>query len=256
MRYIYFHCEGNIFECSGISPHDLSDGVATKVQNLLLLRSELLGNYCIKNFEVIEGHEALAEKFAQPQNGFAVGDLHFVDYAQSGMPERLSEEDIKTLLYASHMRKIPQNPIFETLQNRLFWLSHDDDWYCHLYVKKQEVFFALLAYALRRISHEQQKRPRKRFWHIQKPEIEQITDIVPTMEDAVQRELYRIGGQGVLLSVTESAMSYNVYVLGRFSDMDEMNSCWERGKAVLAAQLRVSANGWTITLVENGGVSS
>ena len=124
--YVYIHSNGdNEFLCSGIGFHEFNAYLVPKLQNIMLLKGDYLGNNCIHNFELFEGQSSIAQLAIKSQNH--LGDFHFIDYSKTGDIAALIAEDIKDILYLSHMHQPANSPFFEALENRFVYLSHDDN---------------------------------------------------------------------------------------------------------------------------------
>lgn len=141
--YLYSVSPGEI-RYSGLSFGEFYRLLPRKFENMLLLKSEVLGTGCVNHFDVVEGSAEIA-RLIQELDRNPMGDFHFVDYAERGAVGKLTEAEIKNLLYLSHMWEPSGAPFFDTLQNRFAYLSHDGGWSCKLYLRDTNKFLAIAA---------------------------------------------------------------------------------------------------------------
>jgi len=99
--YVYIKSDvENEIICSGIRFYEFSNYFEPKIENIILLKGDYLGSKCVRNFELFEGQEQierLAKEMKKPCNHF--GDFHLIDYSENDAVSKLTDEDIKNILY-------------------------------------------------------------------------------------------------------------------------------------------------------------
>jgi hypothetical protein len=133
---------------SGITFHDFIECVPIPIENILLLKSDYIGEKSCHRFELLEGRDDISKFLREGMNNY--GDLCFVDYADTALVGKLAQEQVAELLYLAHMFKPLKPPFYDVLQNRLAYLSHDDGWHCNLYCKDSQIPIFILLNKLKK----------------------------------------------------------------------------------------------------------
>lgn len=249
---IYYHGRGQEFECSGVGFRDFYAGTRGRAGRLLLLKSEFFGDRLVQNFEVLEGGEdtqRLLGEYGGEELRF--GDLHLLDYSDPDGAERLSEEEIKELLYASHTWRIPPQTVLDRLGSRFVRYSHDDDWYCKLHLREPSDFFDMLACSVKTEARRRCEEKRGALRRGLRAGAWLTQEADAGMDAQVKQELYRLGAQGVFIDIEAAHPERDVlespmYVIGVFSDMDEMFLRKPEAAAKPAAVLRFDGRTWSL----------
>lgn len=153
-KKIYIIINENNAEYTGIPFYDFLNALKQPLENILIIKSEYVGEKNYKGFEIIEGNKSI-KQFSQ-ENNFQYGDFCFVDYS-SNTEMQLKDQDIAELLFASHTFRPLGNIAFEGVNNRFLYLSHDNDFYCKLFFQNLSDIVDILSWSIFNIFRE--KRP-------------------------------------------------------------------------------------------------
>ena len=186
---------------SGIDFFEFSMYLPNPIENLLLLKGDYLGNKCIHNFELLEGTEEIAK--LEKEDIYSYGDFVFLDYNATNSVAALSKQQIAEMLYLAHMSTTMQSPFFELLQNRFFYIAHDDGSYCKLYCQNLSDYFTVLNSKISRI--------------IRIPE--------PNYLGIINNQWQKISESGILIDLDEikhknGGIDVKIYSIGEYSNMD------------------------------------
>jgi hypothetical protein len=135
---IYINTVGRVAECSGIGLEAFIKYSGLKIENIMLLKSEDMGNAVAKNFELLNGRQCV-DRFIKNRS-YEYGTLCFTDYSDMKDIERIEDNEISELLFIAHMFRPLNSPFIDAIGNSFIYISHDDDFYCKLYWKEQEYF--------------------------------------------------------------------------------------------------------------------
>ena len=165
-------------------------------------------------FEIFNTPELIGE--LEAENLYACGDFCFVDYADDKFPKRMSEKEIAELLYLGRMFRPLNSAFFDTLDNKLAYLSHDDGWYCKIYSRRTA---DILAAVLGKIAAYAGM-------HAKPGSAEFISALKHSAERGI---IIDMNG----LQKTPSGLSVDAYFAGEFDDMDEVLNKWDslKGKS-------------------------
>lgn len=254
--YLYMYSDGPFeISYSGIGFCDFLDLLDDPIQNILLLKCEEAGEKYVHNFPIAEGKEAIAG-LAQKRSKNGFGDFHFLDYAKPGAVRELTEEEIKNLLYLSHMRKPCGSPFFARLQNRFVYLSHDDGWSCKLYLKDPTEFLTaaagkIEAYLNVAQNNGQSKNALKRL--LRPEQMKTGSGRLPPLDAQTRASLFDHWQDGLWIDLSGAEIGgdggrVNIYLIGRVQDMDDAFSQFERCKTTQAPARRLCFHGaaWTV----------
>ena len=132
-NFLYIKIDKTKAIYTGISFQDFISLQTSPIKNLLLIKSDYIGEHCYNKFEILEGSDEIAQLLHSKD--YKYGDFCFIDYNSHSNLLQLSDNDIADLLFAAHMFRARQKPIFNCLDNRFLYLSHDDTFYCKVYYK-------------------------------------------------------------------------------------------------------------------------
>lgn len=137
--------------------------------------------------------------------------------------------------YLSHFGKPLKSPFFDRINNNFVYLAHDDGWFCKLYCRDMSVFKEIIVNKI--IDSLSTNKRRK---------------IYP-MDEETKNQLLELTGKGLVIDFSKifrdnRSISLNFYVIGHFSDMDEMYNDLERHKhrASLKGYIEPSSKSWKI----------
>ena len=191
---------------SGITFSDFMEYSQAFIKNIILLKGNFLGNKHLKNFEVMEGEEYIAN--LKKEDIYSYGDFCFVDYSLSDCIYQLTNEQVAELLFMAHMYKPLKSPFFKVLSNQFAYLAHDDGYICILYLQNMESFLGVLNSKI--ISAIK---------HITKREVK-------SFDISILKDLMELAEEGLLIDLNEikkkGNISVNAYVVGEYSDMNKV----------------------------------
>jgi hypothetical protein len=235
--YSYVYINDNVsggITYSGIKFHEFYEYLDSKFDNIILLKGDYLGNKRVQNFELLEGREQvelLVKSLKKASNN--PGNFHFMDYSQACAISKLTDEEIKDILYLSHIWKPFNSPFIEVLQNRFAYLAHDDDWYCKLYVRDLEDFLDIVIRKIEKYVecelHSKHRRKDKK--HFQNKErisfLKKLANEIPRIDLLIRQRIFDRRSEGLFIDlngmqIIENAVIVKTYIIGKFSDMDEM----------------------------------
>jgi len=220
---------------SGIKFHEFYKYVEPKIENMALLKGDYLGKKCVNNFELLEGREQIDE-FAEEMRKIPniLGDFNFLDYHNAEAIARLSDEEIKDILFLSHMWHPSANLFFEVLQNRFVYLSHDDDWYCKLYCRNPCEFVQIMLGKIASWA----KLP------------------IPSCSSVIIGQLLQLIASGVFIDLEEmncdkKGADVRIYTIGEYSNIDDVfcNLKNTMNNAIQINNLLCNEEGWEILQV-------
>lgn len=204
--YVKANLKENKFICSGIGLKYFI-GLMQKASNILLIKSDYIGNDVFNNFELVEGPEQI--KIFVQQNESVPGDLCFVDYQSRALLSSIGKKEISEMLYMAHMFEPYNSPFFPELKNSFAYMSHDNSFFCKIYCKKTEdfvkVFFAKLYEKL--------------------PCVKKENDI--TFSECFLKEILTLLEQGILIDTalwqqTNNGISLPVFHVGEILNIDDI----------------------------------
>lgn len=150
-KKMYIVINENSAEYTGIPFKSFFNALKKPLENILIIKSEYVGEKNYKGFEIIEGSNSI-KQFSQ-DNYFRYGDFCFVDYS-SNAEIHLKDQDIAELLFASHTFRLLGNLAFEGLKNRFLYLAHDDGFYCKLFFQNVNDVVDILIWSISNIFQE------------------------------------------------------------------------------------------------------
>lgn len=179
------------------------------------------GNYITNNFnrnwllETANGREEIIDM--SKEDIYGLGNFHWIDYNNEEALNSCTPEEQAEVLYLSHFGKPLRSPFFDRINNNFVYLAHDDGWFCKLYCRDMSVFKEVMANKI--IDSFSANKRRK---------------IYP-MDEATKNQLFELTGKGLLIDFSNifrdsRSIGLNFYVIGHFTDMDEMYNDLERHK--------------------------
>ena len=266
--YIYVCSYGkNEVRYSGIAFHEFQRYIEPKIENMILLKGDYFGkSRIVRNFNLFEGREQINLLADETKaNGHNFGDFHFLDYTEAESVSKLTDEEIKDILYLSHMWRSVRSPFFETLQNRFVYLAHDDDWSCKLYMTDKESIINVIARKIEeytecqingRIGRKCQKNLRNKE---RKAFVKKVGKSVVCISEHLMQRAFENWNDGIFvdlngMQIVKNEVIIKLYLIGRFSDMNEMfdNIQKRKGNPVQIRCLCYGENEWSVhQIVEN-----
>ena len=198
------------------------------------------GNYITNNFnrnwllETANGREEIIDM--SKEDIYGLGNFHWIDYNNEEALNSCTPEEQAEVLYLSHFGKPLRSPFFDRINNNFVYLAHDDGWFCKLYCRDMSVFKEVIANKI--IDSFSTNKRRK---------------IYP-MDEATKNQLFELTGKGLLIDFSKifrdnRSIGLNFYVIGHFTDMDEMYNDLERHKrrASLKGYIEHANKSWKIS---------
>jgi hypothetical protein len=218
---------------TGIEFTEFIEYLPHPIENLMLLMGGsgilLVETGLERGLELFEGRE-LVNKLTKI-DVHNLGNFCFIDYADLGNTNHLSEEQIAELLYLGHMFKPLKYPFFEPLQNRFVYLAHDDGWFCKLYCRNLLDFISVLCGKIAK----------------------SINIPLPCAINTIQERLLREAADGILIDMEETSyenggISVKIYTVGVYEDMDKVLNNFQKLKddAGSISVLYARNNEWTV----------
>ena len=127
--YLKANENDNEYICMGISALDIREALGDRLEHIMLIKSEYLGDDCINNFEILSDAKHVDEVLS----GYRFGDLCFTDYADKTRINKLTDNEIAELLFIGHMHRPINRPFIDTLGNKIIYIGHDNAFWCKLY---------------------------------------------------------------------------------------------------------------------------
>ena len=125
--------------CMGISVCDIWKAIETINSDIILIKSDDLGDECINNFEIIR--EDNIDDFL---SRYCYGDLCFMDCNNKEKISELNDNEIAEMLFIGHMKRPLNSPFIQKIGNRIVYIGHDNDYFCKLYCSNNSDFYDIL----------------------------------------------------------------------------------------------------------------
>ena len=205
--YVNANHETHEFIYTGIEFCEFVKYLQSPMENILLLKSNYIGNNFSNNFELAEGLREI-ETLAKA-NIYNCGNFCFVDYTQPGDIDNLSDAEIAEILYLAHLYKPLKSPFYKVLNNRFAYLAHDDGFFCKLYCQNSDDFLDILDGKIVELTKAIAKRS------------------IQNLSRSLKKDLLRFAGDGMLLDLEDLEMNddeilINIYIIGKHGDMDKV----------------------------------
>ncbi len=230
---IYINITGNVAECSGIGLEAFIKYSGLKIENIMLLKSEDMGNAVAKNFELLNGRQCV-DRFVKNRS-YEYGTLCFTDYSDMKDIERIKDEEISELLFIAHMFRPLHSPFIEAIGNSFIYISHDDDFYCKLYWKEQEYFIRdILENTIRN-------------------DISALLNIdLPVIDNDITDQLVETTANGLFIDFSEAAVDGGmikipIRIIGGIDNYNDMRRVSENG-IIKSLLFNRSKNTWSFSL--------
>lgn len=195
--YMYGDSRENKYIYSGIGFRDFVNSIGEKIEHLLLLKGDFLGDHYINHFEIVDGVNHIGNMINQ--NFYKLGNFAFVDVQSIEAVKNLSPSKIAELLYFAHMFEPMESPFYNELSNQFSYISHDDSYYCKLYCRNQMDILKLIFY-----------------------KIKSIIDLDSQQENNIKNVLLELIEKGVILNIDNDEKNVKLYCVGVYEDMDEL----------------------------------
>lgn len=141
MIYIKINPLKHEYICMGITASDVYRALNT---DIVLIKSDYLGDECINNFEIIR-----SENIDKYLSEYRFGDLCFIDCNNIESVREVTDNEIAQMLFIGHMKRPMNSPFINKLGNSIVYMGHDDDYFCKLYCVSCDVFLDILNMKLR-----------------------------------------------------------------------------------------------------------
>lgn len=214
--YIDFYPEKSHVITSGLGFHAFYDGISSKPKNMLLLSNEFwhakihagIGMEYVDQ----ENFPLLYKEGVQPY-----GDFGWVDYESEASLGEVAPQELAELLYLNHYKEPLHSAFFESLGNRYFYFSHDDDWWTVLYMKNLDDMVPVIEHKMLTAL-----KGRKRS--------------IPRIPPDILKQVYEACKQGAIFDFAQAnfSMGYShvrFYLAGRITNMDDMHRRLDRLRA-------------------------
>lgn len=195
MIYIKTNPLKHEYICMGISASDVYKVLNT---DIVLIKSDYLGDECINNFEIIS-----SENIDKCLSEYRFGDLCFLDCNNRENVRKLNDDEIAQMLFIGHMKRPMNSPFINKLGNSIVYMGHDDDYFCKLYCVSCDIFLDILNMKLRSYTGQ--------YYKISK----NLDCFFKDCADGILIDL-----AGIAESKGKRSMIY--YVIGEFDNMDEI----------------------------------
>ncbi len=139
--YVYLDIEEHEITYTGIRFFEFIKYFNIPIENILLLKSDYIGDKNYKRFELVEGKERI--EFLAQKDIHTYGDFCFIDYSDNKI-ELLTEQQIAELLFLAHMFRPLKSPFFHNLNNNVVYLAHDDGFFTKVYLRNTDTFKSVL----------------------------------------------------------------------------------------------------------------
>ncbi len=186
--------------------------------------------------------------------------ISFLDYWETDALTKLTEEDIKNILYLSHMWQPIDSPFFEVLKNRFTYLAHDDDWYCKLYIRNPNEFLDIVAkkiekYVEQEVNTKGKRKDKKNFRNKDRIIFLKTSGSeIPEINSQIKQRIFEKWREGLYIDLSDMRIAANkiiikTYIIGNFNDMDEMFNNIEQHKqhAAQRHEICLSKKEWMIS---------
>ena len=191
---------------------------SVKIENILITD----GNYIANNFnrdwflETANGYENIMELCKQDIYG--LGNFHWIDYDHETALNNCSPQEKSEVLYLSHFGKPLKTAFFDKIDNKFFYLAHDDGWFCKLFCKEMLVFGDIIENKI-----------------IDSFAIENKKGKIYPMIEAIKNQIFNLTKEGLLIDFSnvytdDECICVNFYTIGHYENMDEMYNNLERNK--------------------------
>lgn len=138
--------------CMGISVYDIWKAIKATNTDIILIKSDELGDECINNFEIIceDNIDSFLSKYRY-------GDLCFMDCNNREKMCELNDNEIAEMLFIGHMNRPLNSPFVKKIGNRIVYIGHDNDYFCKLYCVNNNDFYNVLNIKIQSYIHKKYK---------------------------------------------------------------------------------------------------
>lgn len=138
--------------CMGISVCDIWKAIKTIDTDIVLIKSDDLGDECINNFEII-----YEDNVCDFLSRYCYGDLCFMDCNNKEKMSELNDNEIAEMLFVGHMKRPLNSPFVKKIGNRIVYIGHDNDYFCKLYCANNSDFYNILNIKIQSYIHKKYK---------------------------------------------------------------------------------------------------
>lgn len=231
--YVSSNISSSEYIYSGIEFSEFIKYLKDPIENILLIKSDYMGNENLKGFELILGKKEI--RLLAKEDIYSFGDFCFVDCSNIGGIDKLTDQEIAGLLFLGHMFRPLDTPFLEKMNNRFAYLAHDDGFFCKLYCRERSDFLDILAGKI-----------------IDMLACEEAKDMEGFDED-IKNKLLQFTEDGILFdfcefSPSDANIAINTYLIGKFTDIDHIINNYQEYKANASSVKQLLYNGtrWII----------
>ncbi|WP_141433257.1 hypothetical protein [Bacillus sp. 03113] len=156
---------------------------------------------------------------------YAYGNFCWIDFEELDGLNELPGQAIAELLYLGHLMDHLKPPFYNYLNNQFVYLAHDDGWYNKTYYRSLNDFHKMLgdviAYKKSHLKLEKSLLGIKKKKQYPSVPIEVIVPLIEMMKEGIVISLQKIWQN-------RNRMEIPIWVLGDFSDMDNMYDEYEK----------------------------
>ncbi|RLQ93188.1 hypothetical protein [Falsibacillus albus] len=217
--YIHVHQSEQYVLSYGIEFKEFMAGVSEPPSKLLLLKHQFEDTeYNVHTLMEFVEHDQINKLIKDDVYGY--GDFCWVDFEEEEALNQLDGQELAELLYLSHVKHHLRHPFYRKLNNRFVYLAHDDGWFNKMYFRSFDEFYDMLGYSISQKLTLQ--KAEKTFFGLKKKKE------YPVMPKEILYPFIEDMKEGIVFSVEKAEQSrakieIPVWVIGDFSDMDEMH---------------------------------
>lgn len=204
--YLKLNTEKNELLLLGISLKDILLYLKNiKIEHYLVIKGDYIGEKVVQGFEIVDhtNINALIDSFKYG------GSLVLVDFQKDLSELKMSDSDIMELLYTAHLWEVYKNSYFESLNNRIILISHDDSWHMKIYFNDIKCL-------------------NNTIFEILKKQVSPID--LNLFEDFIHNHFFDIIRKGVFVGTDKNKKILTVRNIGIVChDMDDVENKWEMG---------------------------
>ncbi len=214
--YIWINEDLNFVHTSGIVFQEFLQGI--QVSNLLILRG--FPNDCHFNMHLLMEYVKKNQMNGlMSEDVYRYGDFCWVDFEEEDQLDRVSPEDLASLLYMSH-KKIPLSTHkVKSLNNSYAYLCHDDGWWNNVFMDDVLLYKNVIAVKLMK-------------------ELKGRKKVIAMPNQACIDQIYEMCKKGLVIDFEyQTNHSVRLFTVGQVSTMDDleekMNRFREKSKGLL-----------------------
>lgn len=222
--YVYANVTEGYVEYYGMEFAEFLRFCPVPIENILVTKPWLIDSRS-NNYWLLGTYNGKQEiKALSNQFLYSLGDFNWIDYSNDEALNSFSEYEKAEVLYLSHFGKPLVSPFFPKISNNFAYLSHDDGWYCKLYVRDISVFGDIIANKI--IAHFSSDKRRK----------------IASMGDSVKIQLLELAEQGLFIDFDRSSQrggncKLSLEKIGKYDNMDAMYHRWDKRMEIFSESI-------------------